>query len=122
VTLLDALSFELWDLDRERPRARFTIDDRHRQPVGVVHGGVYSALAETLASVATAESVGGDMAVFGMSNVTNFLRTLTEGTVEAEASAVHSGRTTWVWDVKLVDEQGRVVAVSRVTVAVRPPR
>ena len=62
------------------------------------------------------------MAVFGMSNVTNFLRTLTEGTVEAEAVAIHSGRTTWVWDVSLADGQGRVVAVSRVTVAVRPPR
>jgi len=122
VTLLDALSFELLDLGPERPRARVTIDDRHLQPVGVVHGGVYAARSETLASMATAEAVGYDMAVFGMSNVTNFLRTLTEGTVEAEGAAVHSGRTTWVWDVRLSDEQGRVVAVSRVTIAVRPPR
>ena len=123
MTLDEALSFELLELGPSRATARVAIDDRHRQPVGVVHGGVYAALAESLASEATADAVGrGDWTVFGMSNSTNFLRTARFGTIEAEGVAIHSGRTTWVWDVSFTDQQARVLAVSRVTIAVRPHR
>lgn len=122
-TLDEALGFELTDLGPERAEARVTIDDRHRQPLGVVHGGVYAALAESLASVATALTVAEDgLVALGLSNATSFFRPVTGGTVRADAERIHRGRTTWVWDVRCRDEEGRVCAVSRVTVAVRPGR
>jgi uncharacterized protein (TIGR00369 family) len=58
----------------------------------------------------------------GLSNSTSFLRPITEGTVHAVARVRHRGRTTWVWDVSFTDQQERVVAVSRITIAVRPHR
>jgi uncharacterized protein (TIGR00369 family) len=97
------------------------VDDRHLQPLGVVHGGVYAALAESLASHATAHAVAADDAVaLGMSNVTSFLRPVSSGVVEAHAERLHGGRTTWVWEVRFTDEAGRLCAASRITVAVRP--
>lgn len=119
-TLDDILGFELTELEDERARGRVRVADRLKQPLGMVHGGVYAALAESLASAATHRVVVEDgLAALGMSNVTSFLRPVTEGTVHAEATRVHRGRTTWVWDVRLTDEAGRLCALSRVTVAVR---
>ena len=58
----------------------------------------------------------------GLSNQTSFLRPITEGTVHAEATRRHRGRTTWLWDVEISDDAGRLCAVSRMTIAVRPQR
>ena len=91
------------------------------QPLGMIHGGVYAAIAETLASTGTARGVystGG--AALGMSNNTSFLRPITEGSVHGNATAIHRGRTSWVWDVEMRDDQGRLCATARVTIAVRP--
>lgn len=101
-------------------RAWFEVDDRARQPYGIVHGGMYAALAETVASVGTAMAVidEGNICV-GMSNSTNFLRPATEGIVEAYAVPIHRGRTTWVWDIDMRSGD-RLVARSTVTMAVRP--
>jgi 1,4-dihydroxy-2-naphthoyl-CoA hydrolase len=121
VTLDDVLGFELTDLGSETAHALVVIDDRHRQPLGVVHGGVYAALAESLASHATAAAVTDDgYLALGSSNLTSFLRPNRGGTVRAEATRLHRGRTTWVWDVRFLDSEGRLCATSRVTVAVRP--
>ena len=121
MTLDEALGFDLAELGPERAVGRVVIDDRHRQPLGVVHGGVYAALAESLASHATAHAVADDDGVaLGMANATNFLRPVSSGTVEARAERLHGGRTTWVWDVRFSDEAGRLCAASRITVAVRP--
>lgn len=120
-TLDETLAFELTDLGAERAQAQLTVDDRHRQPLGLVHGGVYAALAESLASVATAAAVAADgLIALGLSNATNFLRPVAHGVVRADAERIHRGRTTWVWDVRFTDEEGRLCATSRVTVAVRP--
>jgi uncharacterized protein (TIGR00369 family) len=91
--------------------------------MGIVHGGVYAAMGETLASMATWIHVreDGNIAV-GQSNSTSFLRPIAEGTVHAEGRRRHRGRTTWVWDVDFSDDQGRLCATSRVTMAVRPER
>jgi uncharacterized protein (TIGR00369 family) len=92
------------------------------QPMGLVHGGVYAAMAETLASMGTARAVMPDgKSAVGMSNNTSFLRRVTEGTVYASAHAIHRGRTTWVWDVEMRDDRHRLCATSRVTIAVREP-
>lgn len=121
MTLDEALGFDLVSLETETAYGRVRIDDRHLQPLDVVHGGVYAALAESLASHATAHAVHeqGHVAL-GMSNDTSFLRPVSAGVVHAHAELLHGGRTTWVWDVRLTDDDGRLCATSRVTVAVRP--
>ncbi len=105
----------------ELARGRVVVRDALKQPFGLVHGGVYAALAESLASVATAVNVydDGDIAM-GLSNQTSFLRPITGGTVNASAIRRHRGRTTWVWDVEVTDDAGRLCAVTRMTIAVRP--
>jgi 1,4-dihydroxy-2-naphthoyl-CoA hydrolase len=111
-------------MGEERASARFDVAMKHKQPFGLVHGGVYAALAEGLASEATARAVGPQgMLAQGMSNNLNFLRPVFDGTVRAEAIRRHRGRTTWVWDVDMTDDRGRLAATSRVTIAVRemPP-
>lgn len=103
-------------------RAHVEIDDRHLQPAGLVHGGVYAALAESMASVGTWQANQGKF-VAGMSNATTFLRpAFTGDTLTAVAQALHRGRTTWIWDVTVTGSAGKPVASSRVTIAVREPQ
>jgi len=120
-TLDGALGFELLEAHEDRALGRFKVTDSVRQPMGIVHGGAYAAMAETLASATTYLHVHeqGDIAV-GQSNSTNFLRPVLTGTVHAEGRRRHRGRTTWVWDVDFTDDEGRLCASSRVTMAVRP--
>lgn len=90
------------------------------QPFGLVHGGVYAAIAEGLASLGTNHGVAAEGKLgLGMSNQSSFLRPVGSGTINATARRRHRGRTTWVWDVELTDDEGRLCALSRVTVAVR---
>jgi uncharacterized protein (TIGR00369 family) len=120
-TLDQVLGFEALDIGAELARARAEVAQQHKQPYGIVHGGVYAAMAESLASQATAAGVyeAGNIAV-GMSNFTSYMRPITSGTIHAEARRRHAGSTTWVWEVDMTDDEGRLCAVSRVTVAVRP--
>ena len=120
-TLDEVLGFEILEANSETASARMPVENRVRQPFGIVHGGAYAALAETLVSAATYAAVAGrgNIAV-GQSNHTNFLRPVSEGVVYASAQARHRGRTTWVWDVDFHDDGGRLCATSRVTMAVRP--
>jgi uncharacterized protein (TIGR00369 family) len=120
-TLDDVLGFELLDADGERCTARCAVERRVQQPFGLVHGGAYAALAETMVSWATVIAVApdGNIAV-GQSNSTTFLRPVTSGHVNAEGTPRHRGRTTWVWDVEFTDDDGKLCAMSRVTLAVRP--
>jgi 1,4-dihydroxy-2-naphthoyl-CoA hydrolase len=120
-TLEDVLGFELLELGEATASARVPVGERLKQHLGLVHGGVYAALAETLASAATHRAVAsGGMIALGLSNTTSFLRPLAGGELRAEATRLHRGRSTWVWDVRLEDGDGRLCALSRVTVAVRP--
>ena len=92
------------------------------QPWGIVHGGVFATIAESLASWATASVVAPEgQAAMGLSNATSFLRPISAGTIHAVATRRHRGRTTWVWDVDMSDDEGRLCATSRVTIAVRAP-
>jgi 1,4-dihydroxy-2-naphthoyl-CoA hydrolase len=121
-TMDGTLGFEIVDATEEMAHGRFEVADRVRQPYGIVHGGAYAAMAETLVSATTAVAVMGDgMIAIGQSNHTSFLRPISEGTVHAEARRRHRGRTTWVWEVDFTDDEGRLCALSRVTMAVRPP-
>jgi 1,4-dihydroxy-2-naphthoyl-CoA hydrolase len=115
------LGFRLTEIGDTEARGEVEVADRVRQRFGIVHGGVYAALAEMVASEATVHHVWprGDSAV-GQANATSFLRPCRAGTLRAHARARHRGRTSWVWDIDLLDDDGRLCATSRVTMAVRP--
>jgi 1,4-dihydroxy-2-naphthoyl-CoA hydrolase len=90
------------------------------QPIGLVHGGVHASIAEALASLGTNVGVNQDGKIgLGQSNNSSFLRPIKEGTIHAVARRRHRGRTTWIWDVEMTDDAGRLCAMSRVTIAVR---
>ena len=101
-------------------RARVVVTDDHKQPAGLVHGGLYASMAEAMASIGTWIGAGGEKAVAGLSNHTSFLRPILEGTVHAVGRPRHRGRTTWVWEVEITDDAERLCALVRVTIAVRP--
>ena len=119
--LNETLGIEMLEPGGADGRAVFEVADAVRQPFGLVHGGVFSAVAETVASAMTYAAVERDgMVAMGQSNTANFLRPVTEGRVHATGRVIHRGRTTWVWDVECADDEGRLAAVVRVVIAVRP--
>jgi uncharacterized protein (TIGR00369 family) len=121
-TLESHLRRETQEMNEERVVATMSVDDQPvLQPMGIVHGGVYATLAEGMTSEATFHAVypDGNIAV-GMSNQTSFLRPISGGTIHAEARRRHKGRTTWLWEVDFTDDEGRLCALTRVTIAVRP--
>ena len=101
--------------------AQVKVREELKQPMGLIHGGVYAAIAESITSLVTAIAVleQGNVAT-GQSNATSFLRPITEGAIHARATRLHRGRTTWVWDVSFYDDQERLCAITRMTIAVRP--
>jgi len=109
------------ELGEDRAYGECPVRREIMQPWGLVHGGVYASIAESLASWATGMVVlgGGELAL-GQANETHFLRPISQGTIRATARRRHRGRTSWVWDVDMCDDEGRLCATSRVTVAVRP--
>ncbi len=119
-TLDGLLGFEFLETGEEEARARLTVGDQHRQPMGTVHGGAYAALAESLCSVSTLHAVSPDSLAVGQSNLTTFTRPVSDGAIEARARRKHRGRTTWVWEVDVLDDEQRLCALIRMTVAVRP--
>ncbi len=117
------LGLEITELSDELAVGQLAVRDELKQPFGLVHGGVYAGIAETLASLATGLAVAGDgRTAVGLSNHTSFLRPITEGAVHGRALRKHAGRTTWVWEVEISDDAGRLCALTRMTVAVRDPR
>ncbi len=120
----DALyGLELTDVSVDTASATVPVREEIKQPYGLVHGGVYAAIAESLTSIATAMAVMEDgRAAMGLSNQTSFLRPITEGTIHARATRKHAGATTWVWEVEMTDDQNRLCAITRMMIAVRGPR
>ncbi len=107
--------------DPDGARVRLPLRDELRQPFGLLHGGVMSALVESICSRATALAVADrGMIAMGQSIDVNFIRPITAGAVEVEARARHRGRTTWVWEVDVRDDDARLCALATMTIAVRP--
>lgn len=100
--------------------ARLEVCDKVRQPFGLVHGGVYASIAEALATLGTIEGIAPGRIAVGLSNNTSFIRPV-RGAPHAEAHVRHRGSTTWLWDVQVHDDE-RLCAMTRMTIAVRPPR
>ena len=114
------LGFEVVSIGDGEAVARFAITDRVKQRFGLVHGGAYAALAEMIATEGTVARVHADgFDAMGTANDTSFLKGARGDAITARARAIHRGRTTWVWEVSHFDGEERLVAVSRVTIAVR---
>ena len=121
--LAEALGIEIVELTAERVVATMPVDVRTQQPYGLLHGGASVALAETVASLAAIMNV--DQQRFrpvGLEINANHIRAKTEGTVRGTATPIHIGRTTHVWNIEIVDEQERLVCMSRCTLAIIPTR
>jgi len=113
------LGIEMLEAGEDFLRARMPVDARTRQPAGVLHGGVSVVLAETLASWAASLVVDPDKHhCVGQEINANHVRAVSDGWVYGVARPLHLGRTSQVWDVRISDESGKLVCVSRVTMAV----
>jgi uncharacterized protein (TIGR00369 family) len=116
-----AIGLEYLEEGDDFVRARVAVTDITRQIHGIVHGGIHTVIAESICSRTTGIAVSGaDMVAIGQSNHATFLRPITDGHIHAEAHARHRGRTTWIWDCELTDDEGRLCAIVRMTVAIRP--
>jgi 1,4-dihydroxy-2-naphthoyl-CoA hydrolase len=117
--LAGTLGIELLELSAERVVATMPVDDRTRQPFGLLHGGASIALAETVASLGAAAGIDRTrFAAVGQEINGNHLRPKTDGMVTATAVPIHVGRSTQVWSIEIRDERQRLVCISRCTMAV----
>ena len=117
----ELIGAEVLRVDPGDARARVPMREDLAQPFGLMHGGVYSSAIEGLCSLATAVAVWErGMITVGQSINVNFVRPVTAGVAEFRARARHRGRTSWIWDVEVLDDQGRLCATATMTMAVRP--
>ncbi|HET7188869.1 MAG TPA: hotdog fold thioesterase [Gemmatimonadaceae bacterium] len=117
--LAQVLGIEMVELSVERVVATMPVDDRTRQPFGLLHGGASIALAETVASFGAAVHIDRErFSAVGLEINGNHVRAKTDGVVRATGVPVHLGRSTQVWSIEIADEQGRLVCVSRCTMAI----
>ena len=115
------LGIEFVDCGGDWMTARMPVDRRTHQPFGRLHGGASVALAETVASVAGAQTLDPAVSVaVGQEINANHIRPVKDGWVHATAKAEAIGRTSQVWTIRIVDEQQRLVCLSRITLAVIP--
>jgi 1,4-dihydroxy-2-naphthoyl-CoA hydrolase len=107
--------------DPDDARVRLPLRDELRQPFGLMHGGVMSTLVESICSRATAGAVWDQgMVAMGQSIDVSFIRPVTEGAVEVRAKARHRGRTTWIWECEILNDERKLCALARMTIAIRP--
>jgi len=118
-TMGEHLGIEFTKIGENSLSARMPVDNRTRQPYGLLHGGASATLAETVGSVASAFVI--DQQRFycvGIEINANHIRSIREGFVYATATPLHLGKTTHVWDIRINDEREKLICVSRLTVAI----
>ncbi|WP_432806965.1 hotdog fold thioesterase [Paenibacillus camelliae] len=122
-TIIEALQIETVLLTPEKVICTMPVNERTRQPFGFLHGGASLVLAETVASIGAWASIDQENEVaMGMEINANHVRSVREGIVTAVGVPLHKGRKSAVWDIKITDEQDRLLCVSRCTVAISPKR
>ena len=119
-TMLPNLGLRYVEVGPNRIVARIPVGS-NTQYYGMLHGGATAALCETVASFGTAMLVGLDRVVTGVELNVNHIRAVRTGSVTATGVPLHVGRTTAVWDMRVHDDEGRLVAVSRLTLVIREP-
>ena len=120
----DILDIKLVSATKDKVVATMPIGPNHRQQVGYLHGGISVVLAESIASLGTVLNIDASRQMaFGLEINANHLRPKREGQLTDTATPIHRGRTTHVWEIKITDENDKLICISRCTVAVvdRPP-
>lgn len=122
-TLMETLDIKMVTLDKDYVKMTMPVNSKTHQPAGYLHGGANVALAETAASFGAFANINSEThTVFGMEINANHLRSKRDGIVTATATPFHIGRTTMVWDIKITDEEDRLICISRCTTGVVPLR
>jgi 1,4-dihydroxy-2-naphthoyl-CoA hydrolase len=120
-TMAEYLDIEWKEVCNDFISATMPVDHRTIQPYGLLHGGASCVLAETVGSVASAMVIDhSNFICVGLEINANHIRSAREGKVIGTAKPIHLGATTHVWDIRIVDEKGRLICVSRLTVAILP--
>lgn len=120
----DVLDIKLVSAEKDKVVATMPIGANHRQQVGYLHGGISVVLAESAASLGTVLNIDASRQMaFGLEINANHLRPKRDGQLTAVATPFHRGRTTHVWDIRITDENNKLVCISRCTIAIvdRPP-
>ena len=122
-TFFGVLGVEVLEVTDDVVRGRMPVEDRIRQPYGIVHGGAITAIAESLSSMGTAQGVLAEGKIaMGQEINASFMRPISSGHVNALARVRRRGRTVWNWDIEITDDEGRLCALLRTTIAVRDAR
>ncbi len=107
---------------RDAVTAKLEVTSRHKQPQGIVHGGVYTTIVESLASVGAAiDAMAKGKVVVGLENHTSFVRAVREGTLHATATPITRGRRSQLWDVVIRNDAGEIASTGRVRLLVLEP-
>lgn len=118
-TLMETLGIRYVDAGEGFLEALMPVDSRHHQPMGILHGGATAALAESVASAASGLVLSGTgRKPVGLDLSINHIRSLSGGEVRARAEAVHLGRSTHLWQIRIVDERGRLIAQAKLVIMV----
>jgi len=118
-----AIGIEITELTCERVIATMPVDDRTRQPFGILHGGASMALAETVASIGATACIDREQFVaVGQEINGNHLRSKSNGVVTATATPIHVGRRSHVWSIEIVDEEKNLICIARCTMAIVPKK
>ena len=118
--MVEHLGMQVTEVGEDFIRGTMPVDARTRQPFGLLHGGASVALAESLGSLAGNLCLDSSQMAVGLDINANHVRAVTAGTVTGTARALHIGRSTQVWEIRIEDEHGRLVCISRLTLAVVP--
>lgn len=122
-TLMETLEIRYTDIGEGFLEATMPVDARHHQPMGILHGGATAALAESVASAASGFALhGSGRQPVGLDLAINHIRSVTEGVVTARAEAVHLGRSTHLWQIRVSDARGKLVALAKMTMMALEPR
>ena len=119
-TLMHALDIRITEIGDDWLRGTMPVDDRTRQPYGILHGGASVALAETLGSTAAMLCCEDGRATVGLEINANHVRAVREGIVTGIARPIHLGRSTQVWEIRIESEAGELTCIARLTMAVVP--
>ena len=118
-TLMETLHIVYTDMDTDYLVATMPVNSKVHQPAGLLHGGASVALAESVGSTAAHCSIDTDkQEIRGLEITANHIRGVREGMVIATAKPIHKGRTTQLWEIRIVDEQGKLVSICKLTVIV----
>ncbi|MEQ8927905.1 MAG: hotdog fold thioesterase [Fulvivirga sp.] len=118
-TLMELLDIECIEVGDDYIKAKMPVDSRHHQPYGLLHGGASVVLAETLGSVAAHCSVDStNFYCVGLEVNANHIRSVRSGYVYGVTTPIHLGKSTQVWEIKITNEEGKLVCISRITIAI----